>query len=346
DQCGYHCRRKQRGDRARAVLDLATASTHRAGVSRGVFQPVVRHQRHSLFRAAHLRPDRPRPAGSLAPVGGNWRDQLGVHVRGIVAHRSAGAPHALDHRLDGLLAVARRLLVGVLQRARIDRAGLYLCLHRRARRGTRHRHLGADLGDFPQPLPRGRPIARQRNALGVRGPADDAVPFDGERVPPGRDLPLLLWHDGPAAHLGARDGSGDQGRAARGNPTAPRSLLMLRPVVVGAGEVLWDVFPDAEHFGGAPANAALHAAALGAEAWLVSAVGRDARGETALARLERGGVQRAAVAVLADHPTGIVRVSLDSAGQPSYAIASGSAWDHIPWSAIIAEVAERADAIF
>ncbi len=121
---------------------------------------------------------------------------------------------------------------------------------------------------------------------------------------------------------------------------------MRRPVVVGAGEVLWDVFPNAEHFGGAPANAALHAAALGAEAWLVSAVGRDARGETALARLQRGGVQRAAVAVLGDHPTGIVRVSLDSAGQPSYAIASGSAWDHIPWSAIIAEVAERADAIF
>ncbi len=97
---------------------------------------------------------------------------------------------------------------------------------------------------------------------------------------------------------------------------------MLRPVVVGAGEVLWDVFPDSEHFGGAPTNVALHAAALGAEAWLVSAVGRDARGETALARLERGGVQRAAVAVLADHPTGIVRVSLDSAGQPGYAIAS------------------------
>ena len=120
---------------------------------------------------------------------------------------------------------------------------------------------------------------------------------------------------------------------------------MVRPVVVGAGEVLWDVFPDSEHFGGAPTNVALHAAALGAEAWLVSAVGRDARGETALARLERGGVQRAAVAVLADHPTGIVRVSLDSAGQPGYAIASGSAWDHIPWSAIIAQVAERADAI-
>jgi fructokinase len=120
---------------------------------------------------------------------------------------------------------------------------------------------------------------------------------------------------------------------------------MLQPVVVGAGEVLWDVFPDTEHFGGAPANVALHAAALGAEAWLVSAVGRDARGEAALARLERGGVQRAAVAVLADHPTGIVRVSLDSAGQPGYAIASGSAWDHIPWSAIIAEAAERADAI-
>jgi fructokinase len=109
--------------------------------------------------------------------------------------------------------------------------------------------------------------------------------------------------------------------------------------------MLWDVFPNAEYFGGAPTNVALHAAALGARAAMVSAVGHDARGAAALARLEQGRVQRTAIAELADHPTGVVRVSLDAAGQPSYDIASGSAWDHIPWSVAVAEVAQGADAI-
>lgn len=120
---------------------------------------------------------------------------------------------------------------------------------------------------------------------------------------------------------------------------------MTRPVVVGLGEALWDVLPDGDHFGGAPANVALHAAALGAEAWLVSAVGQDARGDAALARLDAAGVRRDAVARLADHPTGVVRVTLDAAGHPVYDIAAESAWDYMPWSATVREVAEQADAI-
>jgi fructokinase len=120
---------------------------------------------------------------------------------------------------------------------------------------------------------------------------------------------------------------------------------MARPVVVGAGEALWDVFPDGDHFGGAPANVALHAAALGAEAWLVSALGRDARGDAALARLDAAGVERSTVTQLADHPTGMVRVSLDIAGHPVYEIAAESAWDYVPWSAAVQQAAEGADAI-
>jgi fructokinase len=120
---------------------------------------------------------------------------------------------------------------------------------------------------------------------------------------------------------------------------------MTRPVVVGLGEALWDVLPDADHFGGAPANVALHAAALGAESWLVSAVGQDARGDAALARLDAAGVRRDTVARLADHPTGVVRVTLDAAGHPVYDIATESAWDYLPWSVAVQQVAERADAI-
>ncbi len=120
---------------------------------------------------------------------------------------------------------------------------------------------------------------------------------------------------------------------------------MTHALVVGLGEALWDVFPDGEHFGGAPANVALHAAALGAESWLVSAVGQDPRGDSALARLDAAGVRRDTVARLADHPTGVVRVTLDRAGHPVYDIAAESAWDYLPWSAAVQQVAERADAI-
>lgn len=105
------------------------------------------------------------------------------------------------------------------------------------------------------------------------------------------------------------------------------------------------MFPDGEHFGGAPANVAVHAAGLGAEALMVSAVGMDARGDAALRRLAGVGVDCSAVARLADHPTGVVRVSVDAAGLPSYDIAAGSAWDCMPWSDAALRAAQRADAI-
>ena len=119
----------------------------------------------------------------------------------------------------------------------------------------------------------------------------------------------------------------------------------MQPVIVGIGEVLWDVFPDGEHFGGAPANVAMHAAALGAAAYMISAVGPDARGDAALARLDSAGVNRTAVAQLLGRPTGAVNVSVDSKGQPTFDIAADVAWDYLPWSQTVEQVAERADAI-
>ena len=61
--------------------------------------------------------------------------------------------------------------------------------------------------------------------------------------------------------------------------------------LVGLGEVLWDVYPDAAHFGGAPANFACHAASLGAESWMVSSVGTDELGERAVEKLRERGVK-------------------------------------------------------
>jgi len=48
-----------------------------------------------------------------------------------------------------------------------------------------------------------------------------------------------------------------------------------KPVVVGIGELLWDVFPDVKKAGGAPINFVYHATQLGAEGYAISAVGND-----------------------------------------------------------------------
>ena len=53
---------------------------------------------------------------------------------------------------------------------------------------------------------------------------------------------------------------------------------MKLPQVISLGEVLWDLFPDGERFGGAPANFACHAAILGADVLMISAIGDDRHG--------------------------------------------------------------------
>ncbi|MEZ6109270.1 MAG: PfkB family carbohydrate kinase [Pirellulaceae bacterium] len=102
------------------------------------------------------------------------------------------------------------------------------------------------------------------------------------------------------------------------------------PVVIAAGEILWDLFPDGPRLGGAPANFACHAAALGAESWLVSAVGNDERGAAAIAQFGELGLQTDAIFVDSEHPTGTVDVTVDSQGVASFQFAENCAWDHLP----------------
>ena len=117
------------------------------------------------------------------------------------------------------------------------------------------------------------------------------------------------------------------------------------PVIVGLGEVLWDVYPEDAHFGGAPANFASHAASLGAEAWMVSAVGADELGARALDALRERGVHCVHLVQDPHHATGQVLVTLNAAGQASYKFAADTAWDHLAWSDGLAALAARCDAV-
>lgn len=118
-----------------------------------------------------------------------------------------------------------------------------------------------------------------------------------------------------------------------------------KPLVIGLGEVLWDLLPDGKQLGGAPANFAYHAKALGADAHVVSSVGDDALGGEILARLDWLGVQRQFVSVDHKHPTGTVSVELDGQGKATYIIHTGVAWDYIPPTPGLLETMRKADAV-
>ena len=115
--------------------------------------------------------------------------------------------------------------------------------------------------------------------------------------------------------------------------------------VCGLGEVLWDAFPDGEKFGGAPANFTCHCYSLGAQAYVVSCIGRDQRGVKAREFLDNHGVDTSCLSESAEHETGVVIVALDDAGKPEYEIKEGVAWDNIPWTEEIRTLAPQLDAV-
>jgi fructokinase len=120
-----------------------------------------------------------------------------------------------------------------------------------------------------------------------------------------------------------------------------------RPTVVGLGEILWDVFPDGAHFGGAPANFACSMAELCGEeldVYIAGSVGRDDLGRRAIVLLRAHGVDTSSVTSV-DQPTGQVLVQLDEAGRPSFEIAADTAWDNFAGSNVLHELASRADAV-
>lgn len=100
-----------------------------------------------------------------------------------------------------------------------------------------------------------------------------------------------------------------------------------KSLVIGIGELLWDIFPDQKKMGGAPANFAYHVAKLGIESFVISSVGNDDLGDELIKILDKSGlhydVQRS------EYPTGTVQVELNENGIPQYKICEPVAWDFI-----------------
>ncbi|MCM1110173.1 MAG: carbohydrate kinase [Clostridium sp.] len=110
-------------------------------------------------------------------------------------------------------------------------------------------------------------------------------------------------------------------------------------IVVGMGEALWDVLPEGKKIGGAPANFAYHVSQFGLPSCVVSAVGEDQLGNEIIENFVSKGLNHQIARV--PYPTGTVQVEIDQAGIPQYDIRENVAWDKIPYTALLEQLAER-----
>lgn len=115
-------------------------------------------------------------------------------------------------------------------------------------------------------------------------------------------------------------------------------------LILGLGELLWDVLPEGQRLGGAPANFTVMAARLGNRAAILSRIGQDEAGRLALEQLEPLPAETRFVQVDPHHETGRVTVNFEG-GQPVYTIHQPAAWDFLELTDEWVRLAERADAI-
>ncbi len=112
--------------------------------------------------------------------------------------------------------------------------------------------------------------------------------------------------------------------------------------IVAFGEIVWDCYPDKKLLGGAPLNFAYYCGKLGANASIISAVGRDFLAEETNAKLSQMPVDKNCVSSN-DYQTGVVDVKMLGA-IPHYEIKFPSAWDFIELNSFAEDALKKADA--
>jgi fructokinase len=142
-----------------------------------------------------------------------------------------------------------------------------------------------------------------------------------------------------------------RGLCAQTVSVTPRTVdienkFMIRPaLMVGLGEVLWDILPTGRVLGGAPANFAYMTNVLGDQGIVASSVGNDELGREACHLLQKLGLNTSYLQRDDLHETGIASVTIDGAGQPNFIIKESVAWDFLEWTADWKELSARADVI-
>jgi len=115
--------------------------------------------------------------------------------------------------------------------------------------------------------------------------------------------------------------------------------------IVGIGEVLWDLLLTGTQLGGAPANFAYHAHALGARAHAITRLGNDDYGREIFRRFREMCLPVTTLQIDDASPTGTAKVELSGDGLAHFTIAENVAWDHIALTQEALAVVVGADSV-
>jgi fructokinase len=115
-------------------------------------------------------------------------------------------------------------------------------------------------------------------------------------------------------------------------------------IVVGLGELLWDLLPEGARLGGAPANFAVMAGRLGDRAAVASRVGADSLGRKAREELAELPAQGDFLQSDLEYATGTVAVVM-AGNEAEYVIHDPVAWDRLALTPEWQQLAKDADAV-
>jgi fructokinase len=118
----------------------------------------------------------------------------------------------------------------------------------------------------------------------------------------------------------------------------------MQKVIVGLGELLWDLLPSGKRLGGAPANFTVMSSRLGNRGVIASRLGNDPLAAEACGVLKAFPADISLLQTDPTHATGTVGVEI-RANEPHYIIHEPAAWDFMEWTSEWRSLAQSADAV-
>ena len=115
--------------------------------------------------------------------------------------------------------------------------------------------------------------------------------------------------------------------------------------LIGIGELLWDIFPDSRHLGGATFNCVHHSKQLGHQGVIISRIGNDESGEELLRLLKNKGFDTEYIQIDPRRETGYVSVALDENAQPTFTCSGTAPYDYLEWDERFPKLAAEVDAV-
>ena len=113
--------------------------------------------------------------------------------------------------------------------------------------------------------------------------------------------------------------------------------------IICIGEILWDILPTGHFIGGAPFNVACHLNQLGLGVNMISRVGDDELGKSAIDEMKERELNDKFIQIDNNYPTGKVEVTISDKGNATYNIIEPVAWDFIELTDDIKKESDNSD---